>query len=100
MEKVPAVKYALGLAGMAAAAAIVYQFLGNPRTAFMTLLGMLVFMGLLLILSGVAKAIPKPAQLTFVWFLLLLFMATCTLFFSSVFFQWPLSLGQWVTGAL
>jgi serine/threonine-protein kinase len=98
-EKVPVVRWALGVAGVAAAGAIGYQFLGNPRTAFLTLLGMFFFMVLLLILSGISRVIPKPIQLTLLWFLMALFMATCALLFSSVFFQWPLSLGQWVTGA-
>ena len=98
IQAVPAVKYALGVAGMGAAAAILYLFLKDPRTAFLSLLGMLIFMGLLFLFAGLSKTIPKWMQHSFVGFLLFLFMATCTALFTSVFFQWPLKLAGWVTG--
>ncbi len=95
---VPAVKYALGVAGIAAAAGLIFLLLRDWRTAFFSILGMLFFMGLRFIFAGLSKTIPKAAQLTFIWFLLLLFMAICAMLFSSVFFQWPLPLGKWAMG--
>jgi len=59
IQAVPAVKYALGVAGMGAAGAILYLFFQSPRVAFLTLLGMLVFMGLLYLFAGLGKTIPK-----------------------------------------
>ncbi len=95
IEAVPAVKYALGVAGIAAAASLIWLLLRDWRTAFFSILGMFFFMGILFIFADLSKTIPKSAQLTFIWFLLVLFMAICAMLFFSVFFQWPLPLGTW-----
>lgn len=97
---VPAVKYALGIGGMLGALALIYVFQINPRVAFVGLIILFVFMGVLVLFARAAAltgAIAWPA-LIFTWFVLLMFIATTVTLFTSVFFQKPVDLQNWITG--
>lgn len=102
VRAVPAVKYALGIGGVVAAIAIIYSFKIDPRVAFVGTVVMLVLMGVLVVFARMSSLpgyrLAGPA-LVFTWFVLLLFMATSGSLFSSVFFQKPLDLSSWLTGA-
>lgn len=95
VRAVPAVRYALGVGGVAAVAAIVYSFRLNPGFALVGTVITFVLMGVLLIfarasaLAGIKLQLPA---LVFAWFTLLLFMATSTLLFTGVFIGKPLNL--------
>jgi hypothetical protein len=98
---VPAVKWALGVGGVLATVALVYTFNLNPRAAFIGLLLMFIFMGILVIFAR-ASALRSGATywpaMVFTWFVLIMFMATSASLFTSMFFSKPLDLQSWLTG--
>jgi hypothetical protein len=95
INAVPAVKYALGVGGIISVIAIVRGFGIDFRVALWGAVVMLVLMTVLLIF---AKASSRPQSafkgpaFIHTWFSLLLFMATATALFLSVFFGKPLDL--------
>jgi hypothetical protein len=95
IKKVPAVKYAFGLAGIAAAIAIIKGLLVDWRVAVFGTIVMLILMAVLLVFAKLATMLGKwfigPA-ITLMWFSLLLFIFTGSFLFTSVFFDWPLQL--------
>jgi hypothetical protein len=98
IKAVPAVKWALGIAGIVAAIAIIEGFKIDLRVAVFGTVIMLILMTLLVIFakaagSGVVGFAGPAFVLT--WFSLFLMMATATALFTSVFFKWPVNL-QWV----
>ena len=96
---VPAVKYALGIAGIAAALAIIKTFLTEPRVALFGTIIMIILMVILFVfakLAAVAKKEIRHAIIVLVWFSLLIFIATSIFLFTSVFLNWPKNLGSWV----
>jgi hypothetical protein len=92
IKAVPAVKWALGVAGVGAALAIVSSFFSDATTAFVGIGVMIFFMTLLVIFAAAASlkgnAIRGPAYLL-TWAMIVLFVGSATLFASSVFFDWP-----------
>jgi hypothetical protein len=98
IKAVPAVKYALGIAGIVAAIAIVKGFEIDFRIAVFGTVIMLVLMTVLVIFAKAAASAAVgfvgPATVL-TWFSLLLVIGTATLLFWSVFFKWPVDL-QWV----
>lgn len=95
IKKVPPVKYALGLAGIAAALAIIKGLLVDWRVALFGTIVMLILMAVLLIFAKLATIGAKwfivPA-IIFMWFSLLLFISSGSFLFTSVFFDWPIPL--------
>jgi hypothetical protein len=95
INAVPAVKYALGVGGIISVIAIVRGFGIDFRLAFWGTVVMLVLMTVLLVF---AKASSRPQSafkgpaFILTWFSLVLFMATATALFLSVFFGTPLDL--------
>ena len=95
INAVPAVKYALGVGGIISVIAIVRGFGIDFRVALWGTVVMLVLMTVLLVF---AKASSRPQSafkgpaFILTWFSLLLFMATATALFLSVFFGKPLDL--------
>jgi hypothetical protein len=92
---VPFTKYALGLAGFAAAASIAMRFLGSPAATLIAVAVTLSGSLILLVFANLARAKPKtflrPAQFV-MWATLILFVATLALLFTSFFFGQPLRL--------
>lgn len=94
IKAVPAVRYALGIAGIASVIAIGRSFHLEPRVAILGVTIMLFFMVMLVVfahLASLATADFRLPALVFTWFTLLLMIAFAALMFSSVFFQWPVS---------
>ncbi len=93
-EKVPAVRYALGVAGVGAAAAIIVQlFKGNAALA---LLGTVILIVLAVVLFLFAQAVEtastrstKILSAIMLYFIAFLFMAGCAMAGSSVTIGWP-----------
>jgi hypothetical protein len=98
---VPAVKYALGVAGIAAAVAIIAGFHLDYKVA---VLGTILMFGLMFCLvvfswfaSHAADSI-KPLALFLSWTFVLLVSATSLCMFTSFFFSFPRSLSSYVEG--
>jgi hypothetical protein len=92
---VPAVKYALGVVGLFAAAAIGRSlFEGSLLLAAGGAALMLVLMILLLVFAraSLGKSVFGPAAHVLVWFVILFSITVSVTLFSSVFFAWPIDL--------
>ncbi|MGA9996378.1 MAG: TIR domain-containing protein [Pyrinomonadaceae bacterium] len=102
IRAVPAVKYALGVAGMAAAVAIVAGFSIDYKVA---IFGTIIMSGLmfgLVLFSSFARqgaASLKPLALALAWTFVLLISATSFCIFTGFFFSWPRPLEVYVGGS-
>jgi hypothetical protein len=95
IKQVPALKYALGVAGIAAAAAIVKSLVSDLRVAVFGIILMVVLMTVLVVfakLTAIASKDFKLPALVLLWFSLLLVIAVSSLLFTSTFFNWPMKL--------
>jgi hypothetical protein len=91
IKAVPAVKYALGVAGIMAALALGTALFKTPQAALLGAVPMLILMVLLLVFAAGARlkgALRLPA-LFLTWAVLILFVAATALTVSSVFFSKP-----------
>lgn len=89
---VPAVDYALGIAGVAAAAALVTAFLGNGRITFIIVGAMLVAMVLLFVFSRLVVAKSRSivrAGILLLWTTTLFFCTFLLLTVTAVAIAWP-----------
>ncbi len=98
VQAVPAVKWAVGVGGIAAVVALISTpvFGLPPKLAAVGVSVMLVLMVLLVIFAQAAKFkkdLVAPAKV-FTWFCLFLFMAASSLLLTSAFFDWPRPLSQ------
>jgi hypothetical protein len=101
IEKVPAVKYALGVAGLAAAVAIIKTLLTDWLVAVVGVIVLVFLMVLLFVfakLTAIARKDLRAPMMVLLWSALALTIATGTLLFLSIFFEWPISLKHWITG--
>lgn len=99
IRAVPAVKYALGIAGIIAAIAIVKGFNLDLRIAGFGTIIMLIFMTVLVVFARLTKAAPGPfvvPMVIFTWFAILMTMTVATLLLTSVFWQKPVDLQDWI----
>jgi hypothetical protein len=98
-KAVPAVKYALGVAGVAAAAAIIVGLLGYGRTGFIVMGGALVAMVLLFVFARLVVAGNRSvvaAGMVLLWAVILFF---CTFLFFTVTafaFLWPIEWAHFI----
>jgi hypothetical protein len=93
ISAVPAVRYALGVAGVGAAAAITAAFFKSPEAAIVGTLVMLGIMVLLLLFAAAtqaARGLLLVPSLVLTWALVLLLISSLTLTASSVFFRFPM----------
>lgn len=98
-KAVPAVRYALGVSGLAGAIALIFSFGLSPKVALWGLIAMLFLMALLLVFARLST-LPQghflvPA-LIFLYTTVTLFAFTGIFFFTSVFFKWPVDLRYWI----
>jgi hypothetical protein len=99
IRAVPAVRYALGVAGIVAAIAIVSLFRIDLRVAGFGIIVMLVFMAVLVLFARLATASDRSfaqAGRFFLWSSLVLFTSVAALLVTSIFFSWPRDLGPWL----
>lgn len=93
IKAVPAVKYALGVAGVASVIAIVAGFKVDYRIAVFGTIIMIALMLLLLVFSNAASPKNKRSlrlpSLVLTWSFLLLIIFSTTLLATSFFFSWP-----------
>ena len=91
IEAVPAVKYALGIAGVMAAAAIGRGFFRSTVASLESASAMLLLMVILVVISyasTLSTALRAPAM-AFVWFVIALFCVCSLMTATSVFLDWP-----------
>jgi hypothetical protein len=96
---VPAVRYALGVAGIAAIIAIVGGFKIDFRVAVFGVIIMFVLMVVLVLFARLSKASDPTfaiAGKVLLWFSLVLMITVATFLTTSVFFSWPRDLGPWL----
>ena len=93
IKAVPALKYALGVAGLVAVIAIVGAFRVRPEIAVLGAIATLVLMVALLVFANLTKTAKKhflfPAMVM-MWSFLVLVIAAAGLLFCSTFFNWPM----------
>lgn len=92
VQAVPAIRYALGVAGVIAAAMIAYNLSNSdPRKAILAFIFALAGMYLLLMFASIAnlKDSFKGPTTLIVWALAILFIASLFATFSSYAFGWP-----------
>jgi len=96
---VPAVKYALGVAGILAAVAIGTSFFKSARIGFVGAAVMMVFMVLLLVFAAATKLGPDflhaPAKFL-TWSMIVLFVGTCFMTMLFVFSGHPQAFGSFM----
>ena len=93
VRAVPAVRYALGVAGLLAVVAIAGAIGLTPTVAVFGTLIVLVLMIVLLLFTRLTATAPRHflrPVLVLMWSSLGLLLATAALLFTSVFFHWPL----------
>jgi hypothetical protein len=91
-KAVPAVRYALGVAGVMAAFALGASFFKDAKVAFFATVAMFVLMLLLVVFAKAAtqgsSVVKGPATLL-LWTMTLLFILSASLTVSAVFFNYP-----------
>lgn len=97
IKAVPAMKYALAVAGLLAVVALVGAFKVSPQMAVLGALVTLVLMVAMVVFARLTTTAPRhfflPAQIM-MWAFLGLTIATACLLFTSAFFQWPRGLRE------
>jgi len=92
IRAVPAVKYALGVAGIIAACAVVKGFYESTQAALTSGAAMIGLMVLLLVFAAATTLKPAVIRLPalfLTWGILILFMSSSFLTASAAFFDWP-----------
>ncbi|HWZ43617.1 MAG TPA: hypothetical protein VNW97_09070 [Candidatus Saccharimonadales bacterium] len=92
IDGVPAVKYALGIAGVISALAIVKGFFASTGSALLAAAAMLILMSMLLVFAAASKLGPTSLRLPaliFTWATMIFFVTAASLTLTSVFFSWP-----------
>jgi tetratricopeptide (TPR) repeat protein len=99
IEKVPAMKYALAVAGIVSVVALVASFGVDPRIAVFGCLVMLALMVSLVVFAKITTLasgyLHFPAQVM-LWAFMVLTILAAFFFFTHVFFAWPPNLKNWI----
>lgn len=99
IKAVPAMRYALGVAGIVAVVAIVAAFKLDPKVAVfgaIITLGLMVGLVIFARLTKIASAHLLKPVLVMMWSFLVLIIAQATLLFSAVSFRQPKALADWL----
>ena len=99
IKKVPAMRYALAVAGIVAVVAIVASFQLEPKIAVIggvLVLGAMVVMVIFAKLTTTAKKHFLRPVLVMMWAFLVLVIVLATLLLTAVAFRWPPGLADWL----
>lgn len=99
IKAVPAVKYALGVAGVAAAVALIAGFITDYKIAVFGIILMFGLMIVLVVFSNIAKSTVgdiRPLSLLLAWSFVILIIATSFFIFTGFFFHWPRPLESYI----
>jgi hypothetical protein len=102
LQSVPAVKYALGIAGTLSALAIIKSLYSSTEAALMASAAMLVLMSMLCIFSAASKlgpALLRGPAVFFLWMTIGIFFTSAGLCISAAFFDWPKPLTDLTQGS-
>ncbi len=100
IKRVPSLKFALGIVGLAASVALIKSLITDLRLALFGIIVMLVLMSVLFVFAKLTSVAPKEFKrpaITLLWFSLIITMIAASLLFMSVFFNWPINLRHWLT---
>jgi len=100
-KAVPAVRYALAVAGIGAAVALIAGFTIDLRVAVFGIIILFVFMAVMVVfarLASVAAGSLHLLAMVLAWAAVVLVISTSVLLLTSVFFNWPLPLSRWIEG--
>jgi hypothetical protein len=91
IEAVPAIRYALGLAGVAAAVAIILGFISSIKIAFFGIVFTVALMVVLVVFSHIVQDLPGKRWMAALlsWVIILLFSAVLIVTFTSFAFGIP-----------
>ena len=95
IKAVPAVRFAFGIAGIAAALAIIVSLFTDPLIALFGTIVMFLLMVVLVIFAALTKQSRESLRLPMLfltWCSVVLTMATASFLFTSTFFKWPVNL--------
>lgn len=101
IKAVPAVRYALGVAGIGAAVALIAGFTIDLRVAVFGIIILFVFMAVMVVfarLASVAAGSLYVLAMVLAWAAVILVISTSMLLLTSVFFNWPRPLSRWIEG--
>jgi hypothetical protein len=95
VRRIPQLKWAFGVIGLAAAAVIVQALVRSPVFGLAGIIGVVVAMVVLFVFSKVvssAARTTRPVAVAFLWFVMIVAMAAIGCLFWSTFFNapWPL----------
>jgi hypothetical protein len=103
-KAVPAVKFALGVAGIAAAVALVVGVIKDVKVAIFGTIIMLGLMFILLVFSSIARKATSKVTQGFAYilagFFVLMIMGTTFFLFTSAFFAYPRPINQLFSGSI
>jgi hypothetical protein len=101
IKAVPAVRYALAVAGIGAAVALVAGFTIDLRVAVFGIIILFIFMAVMVVfarLASVAAGSLHVLAMVLAWAAVILIIAASVLLLLSVFFDKPLPLSRWIAG--
>lgn len=99
IKAVPAVKFALGVAGIAAAVALIAGLITDLRVAVFGIIIMFGLMAVLVVFSNLVRIASRDLKLSaklLAWASVLLTIATSFFMFTGFFFNWPRPLPGWL----
>jgi hypothetical protein len=103
IREVPAIKYALGVAGIAGSVALILAFGLDLRTAAIGTVVMMLLMATLVVfvrLATIRRSRLTAPALVLMWASVILVVTFAVLLLTGVFFQWPLRLAPWLSSGL
>ena len=101
IKAVPAVRYALAVAAIGAAVAVIAGFTIDLRVAVFGIIILFVFMAVMVVfarLALVAAGSLHVLAMVLAWAAVILVISTSILLLTSVFFNWPRPLSRWIEG--
>lgn len=101
IKAVPAVRYALAVAAIGAAVALIAGFTIDLRVAVFGIIILFVFMAVMVVfarLASVAAGSLYVLAMVLAWAAVILVISTSILLLTSVFFNWPRPLSRWIEG--
>ena len=103
IKAVPAVRYALAVAGIGASVALIAGFTTDLRIAIFGIIILFIFMAVMVVfarLASVAAGSLYVLAMVLAWAAVLLIISTSVLLLTSVFFNRPRPLSRWIEGTV
>jgi hypothetical protein len=98
-KKVPVVRFALGLVGIAAALAIGLEYFSDLKVAIWGTIIILFLMMILILIGRISQSdskVIRDPMITLLWCAVIIFILILLLLTTSVFFKYPSNLSNWL----